>query len=116
MKNQITNLLNHASSDVINEFFNSEFGEEANRWDGDEIVEFRKKLEDAGIKAKHEDNHGGEGEGEDYWSVYSFTKGDDTAFVKFLGWYYSYDGSTFDDWFFVAPEPRTITVYERIAK
>lgn len=55
---------------------------------------------------------GGEGQGETYYLVYSFTFPEDTIYVKFDGSYYSYDGATFDEFFQVTPAQKTITVYE----
>lgn len=57
------------------------------------------------------DNHGGEGEGEDFWSVYKFTDGTDEVFVQFDGWYQSYNGSTFNKFFFVTPKEVMVTQY-----
>lgn len=107
MKNTIKELLDNFDSDTINGFFHSEY---YNDYYG--VQEDRDALTEAGIDVEHVDNHGGEGEGEDYWSVYRFTKGDDTVYVKFQGWYASYVGSEFNEWFFVEPKQKTITVYE----
>lgn len=107
MKNTIKDILDNFDSDTITAFFNSEYPSDYYGVDED-----REALDKAGIKAEHVDNHGGEGEGDDYWSVYKFTKGDDTVFVKFQGWYASYHGSDFNEWFFVEPKQKTITVYE----
>lgn len=60
-----------------------------------------------------EDSYGGESKGEEYWSVYKFTNGTDEVYVNFDGSYYSYKGSEYDKWFFVAPKEKTITVFER---
>jgi hypothetical protein len=65
-----------------------------------------------GIEFEVEHHHGGEGQGEDYYTVYKFTrKGEDPVYVKFQGYYYSYDGSTFQDWFFVEPREVLVTQY-----
>jgi hypothetical protein len=66
---------------------------------------------DNGITFKEEDSHGGEGQGEEYWTVYSFTKGDEKVFVKFEGSYQSYSGAEYDDFYFVEPQEKMITVY-----
>lgn len=57
------------------------------------------------------DNYGGEGEGEVYWKVWKFTKGSEEVHVQFDGSYASYNGSTYDDWFFVEPREVTVTQY-----
>ena len=66
---------------------------------------------DNGITFAQEDSHGGEGQGEEYWSVYSFTKGAEKVFVKFDGSYQSYSGAEYDDFYFVEPQEKMITVY-----
>jgi hypothetical protein len=58
-------------------------------------------------------DYGGEGMGDNYYSVYSFTKDNETVYVKFQGWYESYVGAGFSEWFFVEPKEKTITVYEQ---
>lgn len=70
------------------------------------------RLAKYGIESAWLDQHGGEGEGEDYWTVYKFSKGHEVVFVKFQGFYYSYDGVTYDNWSFVIPKEETIIVYE----
>jgi len=59
------------------------------------------------------DQHGGEGEGEDYYSVYEFGIKDteEKVFVKFQGWYQSYNGYEFNEWFFVEPKEVVVTEY-----
>ena len=65
------------------------------------------------VNYHYEDSFGGEGQGEDYWSVYSFTNGTDVVYVKFNGWYASYSGSEFTEWFFV--EPKKVEVVQYVA-
>lgn len=60
------------------------------------------------------DSHGGEGEGDSYWTVWSFTKGEETVYVQFDGSYASYCGSEYDDWFFVKPREYVAIQYVRI--
>ena len=79
-----------------------------------ETEEFCKALQDNGITFKLEDSYGGEGEGENYWSVYSFSKGDSKVYVKFDGYYTSYDGSNYNEWFFVEPKQVMVTQFHRI--
>jgi hypothetical protein len=102
-------ILDEADSDVIDEFFASEMNIDCSRWDSDELCTFKSSCE---LEFHHQDNFGGEGCGDDYWSVYKFTNGTDVAYVKFQGWYQSYNGSEFSEWFFVEPKQQTITVYE----
>lgn len=48
-------------------------------------------------------HEGGEGQGETYFSVYSFIKGNQIVFIKFYGYYYSYDGANYEGYEFVTP-------------
>lgn len=93
-------------------FFNSDFEQSESEYDEDSEIDFKTLLKENSIKVNFLDNHGGEGEGEDFWSVYSFTKDGLTVYIKFDGYYQSYNGSEFDSWFFVIPKEKTITVYE----
>lgn len=67
-----------------------------------------------GLTLKNEASFGGEGQGEAYWSVYSITNGTDTVYVKFDGYYMSYDGSTYERWFFVEPKQVMVTEYDEV--
>lgn len=62
-------------------------------------------LLDNNITVEYVDNYGGEEMGRDYWSVYSFAKDGETVYVQFDGWYESYNGSEYEEWFFVEPKP-----------
>lgn len=55
------------------------------------------------------DSYGGEGEGDDYYSVYRFFEHD--VFIKFQGWYQSFNGSEYDHMLEVRPKEVTITKY-----
>lgn len=107
-------LLTEAEQDVINALFESEdwSGEIRDHFDG--AQEFNDAVTTAGIKIVHQDNYGGEGQGEDYWSVYKFidksTK--EVCHVKFQGWYASYNGAEFTEYKFVEPKERMVTFYE----
>jgi hypothetical protein len=108
--NKVEQLLVAADWDIKREFFNSEIGQP---YDDDNIVEFKQELANAGIRFEHADNYGGEDQGSDYWSVYSFTDGMQVVFIKFDGWYASYDGSTYEQFYEVKPVEKTITVFEK---
>jgi hypothetical protein len=110
LKNKVSDLLVEIEKDgmfeegdpvVSYQFFESDVSEEVVDW-------FSAK----GVNVSHIDNFGGEGEGDQYWSVYKFTEGDETIYVKFNGWYASYNGAEFTEWFFVEPKEKMITVYE----
>lgn len=59
-------------------------------------------------------SYGGEGQGETFYHVFSFDNGEEVVYIKFDGWYASYNGAEFNEWFFVEPEKKTITVYNRV--
>lgn len=64
-----------------------------------------------GVSLNLKQQHGGEGQGEKYWSVYEFKQGDESVHVKFDGWYASHVGSEMTDYFFVEPKQVTVTEY-----
>lgn len=101
-----------AYPDVVQQMFQSEVQQESNYRYADDEEEFINTVDGHKIKFKLEDNYGGEGQGEQYWSVYSFEKDGKKVYVRFNGWYASYVGSEFVDWAFVEPKQKTITVYE----
>lgn len=110
LKNTVESLLKEADSKVQSQFFYSEVSDD-DKWDEDCITDFKVKLKEKGITFKHEDNFGGEGQGDDYWSVYSFTDRDNfKVYVQFDGWYASYNGADYSEYFFV--EPKEVTRVE----
>jgi hypothetical protein len=96
------------------QMFNSEYPEEGSKWNSDFDKEVLAKAKEFSLEVQHEEQHGGEGEGESYWSVYSFTKESETVYVKFDGWYQSYNGSEYDGYYFVEPKQVMVTRYEKI--
>jgi hypothetical protein len=75
------------------------------------------KFEDIKITVTHLDNYGGEGQGENFWSVYQFTRrGEEALYIQFQGYYMSYDGATFHEYFFVEPRQVMVTQYFQINK
>jgi hypothetical protein len=66
-----------------------------------------------GLSAKVEAQHGGEGQGDQYWVVISISDGLTTRYFRRDGWYASYDGGYLDtDTFEVKPAEKVVTVYE----
>ena len=60
------------------------------------------------------DSYGGEGEGSDFYSVTLVRNPDnhdEQYYIKFQGWYASYNGAEYDNWSFVGPKHKIITVY-----
>lgn len=62
---------------------------------------------------KEVDSYGGEGQGEQYWMIISVVQGDVIRTFKLDGWYASYDGGYYDEFYEVIPELKTITVWEK---
>lgn len=68
----------------------------------------------AGWTVEVVDSYGGEGMGDDFYNVLAFKKDREVVYVKFQGWYSSYDGSEFQEYYVVEPVEKMITVYEKI--
>jgi hypothetical protein len=109
---RVNALLVEADTEVKTEFFDCEFTSEYD-WDTKSVKDFRKQLREAKINFELVDRYGGEDQGSDYWSVYSFSDGMQVVFIKFNGWYASYDGSTYEEFYEVKPVEKTITVFEK---
>ena len=105
LKEVVSVILGNTDNEVLREMFHSEISENT-KWDSVDVTTFRESLKKEGITLKHEDNYGGEDMGSEYWSVYSFEKSGAIIYVKFDGYYYSYNGSTFDEWYFCKPVPK----------
>jgi len=112
LKIEIGNMLDAADRDVLSDFFLSEVSDKNNEYCYEETREFITEIYSKEIKHKFVDSFGGEGQGDSFWSVYSFTKDDETVYVKFDGWYQSYNGAEYDSWFFVKPVQVTVTQYQ----
>lgn len=113
LKQKVQVLLKQADSGVINNFFGSDMNDEYadSRWPDEDHDNFLNAAKEAMVSFEHVANHGGEGEGEDFWSVYKFTDGTDEVYVQFDGWYQSYNGSEFNEFFFVKPQEVSVVQY-----
>lgn len=80
-------------------------------YDSSEETRFKAGLTSNGISCELVAEHGGEEQGRDYWGVYKFTQGKDVVYVKFSGWYASFVGSEYEQWEFVTPTEKVVTVY-----
>lgn len=65
-----------------------------------------------GIEATMVNHYGGEDEGSTYYTVYKFTQGDDVVYLKFSGWYASYNGADYRD--FQQVHPKEVTKVEYV--
>jgi hypothetical protein len=66
-------------------------------------------LKDAELVA----SYGGEGQGDQYYTVYHFKQAD--VYIQFYGHYASHYGTDYQGMFEVKPKEKTITVYEQIS-
>jgi hypothetical protein len=57
------------------------------------------------------DQHGGEGEGDQYWTVCRFEADGEVLYMEFRGWYASYDGAEYTGYSFVEPKTKEVVVY-----
>ena len=94
--------------------FESNYPEKGSKWTGDFENVVLAKADELGITVDFVDNFGGEGQGDDYWSVYSFTDGDNVVYVQFDGWYASYNGSDYSEWFFVESKEVVVTQFLKV--
>ena len=99
----------------------SEYGE---RWmyddvDTDDIVnnDNGQQLVELGVTAiESVDQYGGEGQGETYYNIFKFTFAeDDEVYIKFDGWYASYNGAEYQESFLVEPRQVTVTQYFQVS-
>ena len=69
-----------------------------------------------GWTAKSVEHHGGEGQGDSYYTIYSFVNdiNSEEIFIKFDGWYASHYGADFDAYYEVQPKETQVTQYERV--
>ena len=117
LKIELNKLLKSADSEVTNAFFFDDVSESSmdDQYLEDESREFFIELYKKGITFTNKESFGGEGMGDDYWTVYSFSnKEGEKVYVQFDGWYQSYSGSEFTEWFFVEPKQVTVTKFTRI--
>lgn len=79
----------------------------------EEYFQSSRIIQPKGYKIKVEDSYGGEGDGDKYWAVYSISNTDtkDVQYLKFYGYYDSWNGTTWEDFSIVEPKEETIIVY-----
>lgn len=113
LKQFLTDNLNSTSS---RRFFHQDFPDVDTKREyyDEEVLEFLDKLVENKINWEQIEQVGGEGEGDDYWVVTEFTTADAKVYVKFDGWYQSYNGSEFTEWFFVEPKEVVVTKYQKV--
>jgi hypothetical protein len=100
-------ILEEESEDCIIHFFSNDL------W-GVNLDKLKNKFINLKINYSIVEDVGGDEDefGSAYYKVVKFYRHDEVFYVKFDGYYASYDGSTFQRWFFVKPSQKTIIVYE----
>lgn len=76
-------------------------------WRGEELV-----LAGSEWVIKYVYDFGGEGQGDQYYYIFSVSDGETTRTVKVHGWYASHYGGEYEDWRETFPKLKTITVWE----
>lgn len=77
------------------------------------LTEFGEFAEPLGTSIKLVGSYGGEDQGSTYYAVYQFSKdGEEDVYIKFHGWYASYDGATFEGFNVVQPKQVMKIEYE----
>ena len=115
LKDAVTQILNNADNEIINHcFFQQEGLKPYNgKFYYKGLENTYNALQEAGITTECVDVYGGEGKGKDYWAVYKFSKDNESVYVQFDGWYSSYDGPEFAEWFFVEPKEVQVVQFRR---
>ena len=100
-KQQVTDYLNSNREVCVDLTYEAFYVED---WESDALP----------FEYKGVDSHGGEGQGSDFYSVILVRNPDnhdEQYHIKFQGWYTSYAGAEYDEWSFVEPKQKTITIY-----
>lgn len=96
LKQEIKDILSTFSEKTIETFFlHQEIGNK---------VELFKN-----ISITLEEEEGGAEQGSDFYTIYKFEKDLEIEYVKFQGWYQSYVGSEYEEYYFVIPEKIQVT-------
>lgn len=115
LKEMVQGLLDATSDHVLESaFFHEGIADECypDEDDTDSVDGVSFELSKAGIAFECVEQEGGEGEGDQYHTVYKFTKGSEEVFVKFHGWYASYHGSEMNGYNIVKPRKVEVTIYD----
>jgi hypothetical protein len=115
LNNKVTEMLNNADNNVLKEMYGRDFNCKSDAYDSENTAAFKLKLRAENIAVLLEAEYGGEGEGEEFWTVYSFTRGLEVVLIKLDGYYLSYDGCTYKQFYEVYPKQKFVTVYEQRA-
>ena len=75
--------------EIVHDYEFESYGDE-----GDDLIS---ELKNQGYTLAYEDHYGGEGQGDDYWDVFSVEHNAEITYFRLDGWYSSYDGATYND-------------------
>ena len=113
LKETVSSLFKTLPASTFMSFLAEDFSVIPWKYDSDTDAKFKQTCTELGINWVEIAHHGGEEQGIEYWTVYKFSQESEVCYVKFDGSYYSYDGCTFDSWYFVEPTEKLVVVYER---
>lgn len=102
------------NSDVAEQMMYGEPNFEYQEWKSKNTVktDLGKWAEVNGVtEATAVDSYGGEDQGSIYYTVIKFSDGTDEVFLKFYGWYASYDGANYEGFKRVYPKEVTKIEY-----
>lgn len=101
LKEGIKNLLKEAGVEVQEDFFHSNVDHPS--WCDKHTQAFISTIESQSISFQEIDRYGGEEQGSEFWTIYEFSNQHEKVFVKFNGFYASYSGSEYEEFFLVEP-------------
>jgi hypothetical protein len=110
----VETLLIESDEYIKRALFDQDFTSEFCKYDSKEEVEFKSKLQLLGIDMVSVYHYGGEGQGEQYYKVWKFSRDKEEVYFKFNGYYQSYNGATYDEYFQVKPKEVQVIQYEPI--
>lgn len=103
------------NDDVAADMMHNECDLEFQKWKSKNIVktQFGEWAEANGVtETSSVESYGGEDQGSTYYSVIRFSDGTDEVFLKFYGWYASYDGANYEG--FKQVHPKEVTRIEYV--
>jgi hypothetical protein len=112
----VETLLIESEEDTKRALFNDDYSSEFSKYDSEEEAKFKSKLQLLGIDVASVYHYGGEGEGEEYHTVWKFSRDKEEVYFKFDGYYQSYDGATYHEYFQVEPKEVKVIRYGPVIK
>jgi hypothetical protein len=94
--------MSNITREEIDKLLQEKTGEEYYNGFNVEEIAYKENENNLPYILEQEDQHGGEGEGDDYWFIFSIAKEDapeDKTYIKFSGFYDSWNGTEWDEGF-----------------